>query len=47
MSAAERDPFALGGTDPLIALVASRDSVEEQMKAVDVTLPEDEYNAAL
>jgi hypothetical protein len=41
------DPFALGGTDPLIALVALRDSIEGQMQAVDLTLPEDEYNATL
>lgn len=47
MSAPNRDPFALGGTDPLIALIASRDGIEGRMRAVDTTLPEDEYNAAL
>ncbi len=43
----DRDSFALGGIDPLSALVALRDSIEAQMRAVDTTLPESEYNAAL
>ena len=47
MSAPVRDPFALGGADPLIALVAARDSIERQMREVDADFPEAQYNAAL
>jgi hypothetical protein len=43
----DRDPPALAGADPLIALISSWASIDGQMRVVDVTLPEDEYNAAL